>query len=131
MLDAHIINFFACAEALLDDTSGFQVFKAYTYKSTPVAWTDMMKFGHSKQFTVIAYNHAVVKIGCCCCTQVRILLSFLQNNHRLIFPLRLYLYASNPERSSVSSTNFAKPFFFRFSRNNHVTSAPLPAAHSP
>ena len=57
------------AETLFKDTPALEVFQAHADEGAPVTWTDMMKLGHSIQFAVIANNHAITKIGCCCCTQ--------------------------------------------------------------
>ena len=67
MFNAHGVNLFARAEALLYDTSGSQILQVCAHKRAPVSRADMMKFGHRVEVVVIAYYHAVVKIGCCRC----------------------------------------------------------------
>src|SRR5260370_8076387 len=78
MLDAHVFNPFTCAEAYFNNPSSSQILQVRAHKRAPVAWTHMMKLGHRIEFVVIAYNHAVVKIRCCCPPQWRNPLSFKQ-----------------------------------------------------
>src|SRR5436305_4595149 len=75
MLDAHLINFLTGAETLLDHTTIFQILQACTYKSAPVARTDVMEFSNCVKFIVKTYDHAVTKIGGCCITQRSVPLS--------------------------------------------------------
>src|SRR5207247_9604272 len=78
MFNAHVIYSLTCAKSLLYYTTSSQILQIDAHKRTPVSRANMMKFCYSIEVVIIAYYHAVVKIGCCCCTQWRFLISFNQ-----------------------------------------------------
>src|SRR5215467_1963552 len=114
MLYTHTIYFLTCAEPLLYHTTSSEILQIDTHKRTPVSRANMMKFCYSIKVVVITYYHAVVKIGCSCCTQWRILLSFKQKMYHFL--------ARSCDTFSACSTNFASRFFFKFSRSTQLIS---------
>ena len=68
-LDTHLLDIFACAETQLDHAPVAHIFQTCAHECAPVSRTNMMKFNERIQLAVIADDHAVTKIRCCCSSQ--------------------------------------------------------------